>query len=138
MILITRSPYQVSKSSLVTRIFTEIKISNFICKFSMIHCWILYGLQTEMLKFSRVKTARSPCWPPRRQQVWRQRWIWESIACRWQIMQVRKSTLALTPRADLTRSPKQGYQCPHKKDCCPAKIKKKTIQKVSYLHWFLG
>ena len=32
------------------------------------------------------------------------------------------STLALKPRADVTRSPKQGYQWPHKKDLCPTKI----------------
>ena len=29
-------------------------------------------------------------------------------------------------RADVTRIPKQGYQWPHKKDLCPAKIFKKT------------
>ena len=28
----------------------------------------------------------------------------------------RESTQALKPRADVIRSPKQGYQCPHKKD----------------------
>ena len=45
------------------------------------------------------------------------------------IAQARKhaseSTLALKPRADITRSPKQGYQWPHKKDMCPPKILKK-------------
>ena len=34
-------------------------------------------------------------------------------------------TLALKPRGDVTRSPKQGYQWTHKKDSCPPKIKKK-------------
>ena len=29
------------------------------------------------------------------------------------------STLALKPRADVTRGPKQGYQWPHEKDLCP-------------------
>ena len=29
------------------------------------------------------------------------------------------STLALKPRTDATRSPKQGYQWPHEKDLCP-------------------
>ena len=29
------------------------------------------------------------------------------------------STLTLKPRADITRSPKQGYQWPHKKNLCP-------------------
>ena len=37
----------------------------------------------------------------------------------------KKSTLALKPRADVTRSLKQGYQWPHKKDSCPPKIFKK-------------
>ena len=46
-------------------------------------------------------------------------------------MQARKhtskgSTLALKPRADVTRSPKQGYQWPH---TCPPKILKKTNKK---------
>ena len=30
-------------------------------------------------------------------------------------------TLALKPRGDVTRNPKQGYQWPHKKDPCPPK-----------------
>ena len=34
-------------------------------------------------------------------------------------------TLALKPRGDVTRSPKQGYQWPHKKDSCPPNFKKK-------------
>ena len=43
------------------------------------------------------------------------------------ITQVRKyasegSTVALKPRADVTRSPKQGYQWPHKTDLCPPKV----------------
>ena len=38
-------------------------------------------------------------------------------------------TLALKPRGEVTRSPKQGYQWPHKKDSCPPKkiFKKKRI-----------
>ena len=31
-------------------------------------------------------------------------------------------TLALQPRGDVTRSPKQGYQCSCKKDSCPPKF----------------
>ena len=34
----------------------------------------------------------------------------------------KESTLALKPRANITRSPKQGYQWPHEKDLCPPKI----------------
>ena len=32
------------------------------------------------------------------------------------------TSLALKPRGDVTRSPKQVYQWPHKKDLCPPKI----------------
>ena len=53
-------------------------------------------------------------------------------------MQARKhaseSTLALKPRADVTRSSKQGYQWPHKKDMCPPKSKKKQKKKFNYLN----
>ena len=43
-----------------------------------------------------------------------------------------KSTLVLKPRPDVTRSPKQGHQWPHKKDSCPTKIFKKNLEK----DWF--
>ena len=46
-------------------------------------------------------------------------------------MQVMESTLALKPRADITRSPKQGYKWSHRKDSCPP-IFEKIICKV---HW---
>ena len=38
-------------------------------------------------------------------------------------------TLALKPRGDITRSPKLGYQWPHKNYLCPPKILKKTYVK---------
>ena len=65
---------------------------------------------------------RLPRWPLRGQQVSHQRWIWGT-----HFVQVRKhardgSTLALKPRAQVTRNPKQGYQWAHKKDLCPLKI----------------
>ena len=41
------------------------------------------------------------------------KWVW-----------IRLPTLALKPRVDIARSPKHGYQWPHKKDLCPQKIKK--------------
>ena len=40
-------------------------------------------------------------------------------------MPMRKFTLDLEPMANVTRSPKQGYQWPHKKDRCPPKLLKK-------------
>ena len=74
-----------------------------------------------------IKKTQLPWWPPYSQQVSHQRWIW-GIHC----AQVRKharkgSILALKPSADVTRSPKQGYQWPHKKDLCLPKIKKKSL-----------
>ena len=36
-----------------------------------------------------------------------------------------KSTLALEPRANVTKSPKQEYQWSHEKDLCPPRFKKK-------------
>ena len=49
-------------------------------------------------------------------------WIW-GICC----VQARKHTsegftLALKSRADITRSPKQGYQWPHERELCSPKI----------------
>ena len=48
---------------------------------------------------------------------------------------MRGSTLALKPSADVTRSSKQGYQWPHKKDLCPPNLFKKNskVQKKCYL-----
>ena len=40
-------------------------------------------------------------------------------------VRIRLPTLAVKPRGDITRSAKQGYQWPHKKDLCPPKILKK-------------
>ena len=38
----------------------------------------------------------------------------------------KRSTLALKPRADITKSPKRGNQWPHEKVYCPPKLKKRT------------
>ena len=51
----------------------------------------------------------------------------ESVVHRRGSTQARESTLALKPMADVTRSPKPGYQWPHKKDLCPTKILKKQL-----------
>ena len=42
--------------------------------------------------------------------------------------QIRFPPLALKRWGDVTRSPKQGYQWPHKKDLYPPNIKKKDIK----------
>ena len=39
-------------------------------------------------------------------------------------VQIRLPNLALKPRGDVTRSLKQGYQWPYKKDFCPPKLKR--------------
>ena len=44
------------------------------------------------------------------------------------------SILALKPRADITRSPKQGYRWPHEKDLHPPKIKKNKTIKSSFMN----
>ena len=81
-----------------------------------IYIWIM----TEFLKGPLCKRHVRTVWfkrkrLPRGRQVSHQRWIWR-IHC----MQVRMhasegSTLALKPGADITRSPKQGYQWPTKR-----------------------
>ena len=77
-----------------------------------------------------------PCWPSRGPKVLHQRWI-SRIHC----MQVTKhasegSTVALKPRGDVTRSPKQGYQRFHKKySCLPKKEKPKCW--AHYLFWII-
>ena len=45
-------------------------------------------------------------------------------------VRIRLPTLALKPRGDVTRSPKQEYQWSHKKDSCPTKILKKSLSYV--------
>ena len=65
-------------------------------------------------------------WLPRDQQVSHQRctiFLYE--------VQIRLPTLALKPRGDAIRSPKQWYQWFHKKDLCPPPffIPKNWIQK---------
>ena len=44
------------------------------------------------------------------------------------------STLALKPRADITESPKQGYQWPHKRDLCRPKIFKNKKDQFNFQH----
>ena len=57
----------------------------------------------------------------------------DSIACKWQSSQARGSTPALKPRADVTRSPKQGYQWPHNRTDIVQKFdNKKDIGELLY------
>ena len=81
----------------------------------------------DMSASTWIEKAWLPSWPLYNLQVSHQRWIWASKkAC-------KGSTLALKPRAYVTRSPNQGYQWPHKKDLCPPKFLKKVS--CSYRNW---
>ena len=72
------------------------------------------------------KPAQLPCQLPRGWQVSHQKWIREHVrVCPPLPAWIRLPTMALKPRPDITRSPKQGYQWSHKKDLCPPKILKK-------------
>ena len=51
-------------------------------------------------------------------------------------MRIRQPTLALKPRGDVTRNPKQGYQWPQKWTCVCAKNFFKKKKKRSYL-WYI-
>ena len=45
---------------------------------------------------------------------------------------IKESILALKPKADMTGSPKQGYQGPHKKGSCPPKLKIKSQDTIAF------
>ena len=47
-------------------------------------------------------------------------------------------TLAFKPRGDVTRSPKQGYQWPHKWTCVQQKFKKKYFFELPFPVTFVG
>ena len=66
------------------------------------------------------------CWSSSGQQVSHQRWILENVhhMCLHRVW-LRLPTLALKSR-DVTWSPKQGYQWPHKRACVRQNLKKKT------------
>ena len=82
-----------------------------------------------------IEKARLPCWLPRGQQVSHQRRIWGINCTEARKHESKGSTLALKPRVDATRSPKQGYQWLHKKDLCPSKIWKKRVRCPKYIYF---
>ena len=58
----------------------------------------------------------------------------EHVTC----MPPLSSNKALKPRGDITRSPKQGYQWPHKKDSCLPNIFLKTKKSVHMRNNFVA
>ena len=86
---------------------------------------INYNFQNEFRKYF----AGSITWAHSHNFIRAYIQLWKNLPC---FKKLRKATLALKPRGDVTRSPKQGYQWPHKKDSCPPKItKKKKIENTS-------
>ena len=54
----------------------------------------------------------------------------EHVTCMRLSVTIRLPALALKPRGDITRCPKQGYQWLHKKDLYPQFIFKKYIDNI--------
>ena len=70
-------------------------------------------------------------WPP----CWLPRGVTPEEPPRMRVKHASKgSTLVLKPRADTTRSSKQGYQWPHKMDWCRPKFWKKKDLLLSVFH----
>ena len=81
-----------------------------------------------------IKMAWLSYWPPRSQQVSHQIWMW-GIYCMQVMEQANEGFYpGFKSRADITRSPKQGYQWPNKKDL-PSK-NKKEIPGEAFLSFF--
>ena len=104
-------------------------------KFRGVAEWLAWLARlTDMREVSRIPhpasaepcmwgSDRQPCWLQRGRQVLHQRCISGNVyhVCLCQV-RIRLPTLALKPRGDVIRSPKQGHQWPHKKELCPPKI----------------
>ena len=102
---------------------------------SSVSKWVLpnCALLNNTLKSLRMgKSNRLPCWPSRGQQVSHQRWISRNVLhiCLCQVW-TGLPTLALKPRGDITRSPRQGYQWPHKSACVYHIILKMSLSVVT-------
>ena len=105
-------------------------------KHCAVTCWVMRSSSSPaplMLVDASmwVQKTRLPCWPSRPEVNLR-----NSIQTRKHTS--KKTTLAIKPNADITRSPKQGCQWPHKKDICPPTIKKSPvlleIHKMYYMY----
>ena len=94
---------------------------------TLIYCHVQVCMYASMW----IKTVRPPCWPPRYQQVWHQRWIWgfpwkrmrkhasEGIHTGFETQRRRYQKSKMRPRYQ------PRYQRPHKKDWCPPEIYEK-------------
>ena len=76
-----------------------------------------------------IEKAWLPCWPLYSQQVLHQRWI-SGIHCTQATKHASEGlTVALKPRGDIIRSPKQGYQWPRQN------LKKKKKVLIFFPSW---
>ena len=91
-----------------------------------------------MLAGTWKRTARLPYWLPRGRHVSHQKLISGNVhlICLCQV-RIRLPTLVLKPRGNVTRSPKQGHQWPHKSHLCPLKSfhKNFTSTSTSFTFW---
>ena len=105
-------------------IFQEFLIAQWVKTVFVAH----YGTTSIPINAWKQKVGKGnslPCWPPRGQQVLRQMWF-----CGIHRTHARGSTLALKPRADVTRSSKQGIS-DYTKRLMSSKLKKEEV----YLPW---
>ena len=124
----------------ILTILKEILIDNhyktIACSSYRVNKLVIFEPHQCLLAGIRKRTARLPCWLPRGRQVWHQRWISvNGLHTRLYQVWINLPTVALEPRGDVTRSPKQEYQWPHKKDSCPPKIKKKRKKVCHLTQW---
>ena len=99
---------------LIVSLFSRIVITS---SFLFSSCFKYVNTSTETHVWGN--NDRPPCWQSKGRQVSHQRWISRNVhhTCLHQV-QIRLWTLTLK----VTRSPKQGYQWPIKKDMCPPEV----------------
>ena len=82
---------------------------------SKLHLWVVVNNNNFLLKGMYITSTSSAC----------QWWVnFAFLLIKW----IRLPTLALKPRGDITRNPKQGFQWPHKKGL----VFSKKINKIKY------
>ena len=103
--------------------------------FSMSTCqtgglWFKCGI-LPLLKHACGESDQLLCWPYTPVEVSYQRWISGNVyhIRLWKVW-IRLPTLALKPRGDITRSPKQEYQWPQKWTCVQQNFLKKCVSLI--------
>ena len=94
--------------------------------------WFKSGI-LPLLKHACGESNQLLCWLYTPAEVSHTRWISGNIYP--QSLNKAETTLALKPRGDVTRSPKQGYQWPQKWACVQQNLKKKKKFLIGVLQW---